>query len=43
MCCCRTITIADAAKAAGISVVVVGEAILKEEDPGKAAEALLAK
>lgn len=32
---------AERVKAAGISSVVVGEAILKEEDPAKVAEALL--
>lgn len=32
---------ADRVKAAGISCVVVGEALIREEDPAKAAEALL--
>lgn len=32
---------ADRVKAAGISCVVVGEALIREEDPAKAATALL--
>lgn len=34
-------SLADAVKAAGISIVAVGEALLKAEDPRKAAEDLL--
>lgn len=32
---------ADRVKAAGISCVVVGEALIRDEDPAKVAEALL--
>lgn len=39
--CYTTPLFADAVKAAGISIVSVGEAFLKTAEPGKVVEALL--